>query len=66
MVYLDIYDDGKAFWIAREYYWDSVESLTPKMTKKQISEAQALALNWLKQHPRDPEKSLDHIYYKPE
>jgi len=22
MVFLDIYDDGRLFWIAREYYWD--------------------------------------------
>ncbi|MBA3912968.1 MAG: hypothetical protein H0X25_03715 [Acidobacteriales bacterium] len=24
MVFLDIYDDGKIFWVAREYHWDSV------------------------------------------
>jgi PBSX family phage terminase large subunit len=24
MVFLDIYDDGKVIWVAREYYWDSV------------------------------------------
>jgi PBSX family phage terminase large subunit len=23
MVFLDIYDDGRVFWVAREYYWDS-------------------------------------------
>ena len=22
MVFLDIYDDGKLFWVAREYYWN--------------------------------------------
>jgi TPR repeat protein len=47
---------------AKEY----LESLTPKMTEHQISHAQALALDWLKQHPRDPEKSLDHVHYKPD
>jgi PBSX family phage terminase large subunit len=24
MVFLDIYDDGQLFWVAREYYWDSI------------------------------------------
>jgi TPR repeat protein len=45
---------------------DYLLSLTPKMTEHQISEAQVLALDWLKQHPRDPEKSVDHIVYKPD
>ena len=30
MVFLDIYDDGKLFWITREYYWDSVVEMRQK------------------------------------
>ena len=30
MVFLDIYDDGKLFWVAREYYWDSGEQMRQK------------------------------------
>ena len=30
MVFLDIYDDGKLFWVAREYYWDSIEQMRQK------------------------------------
>jgi PBSX family phage terminase large subunit len=30
MVFLDIYDDGKVFWITREYYWDSVVQMRQK------------------------------------
>jgi len=30
MVFLDIYDDGKVFWILREYYWDSVAQMEQK------------------------------------
>jgi PBSX family phage terminase large subunit len=30
MVFLDIYDDGKLFWVAREYYWDSVVEMRQK------------------------------------
>jgi PBSX family phage terminase large subunit len=30
MVFLDIYDDGKVFWIVREYYWDSVAQMRQK------------------------------------
>jgi hypothetical protein len=26
-VFLDIYDDGKIFWVAREYYWDSAAQM---------------------------------------
>jgi uncharacterized protein len=44
----------------------NLEGLTAEMTEHQISEAQSLALEWLKRQPRDPEKSLDHIYYKPQ
>jgi PBSX family phage terminase large subunit len=34
MVFLDIYDDGKWFWVVREYYWDS----TVKMRQKTDAE----------------------------
>jgi hypothetical protein len=30
MVFLDIYDDGKLFWVVREYYWDSIERMRQK------------------------------------
>jgi PBSX family phage terminase large subunit len=30
MVFLDIYDDGKLFWVTREYYWDSVSEMRQK------------------------------------
>jgi PBSX family phage terminase large subunit len=30
MVFLDIYDDGKLFWVTREYYWDSVAEMRQK------------------------------------
>jgi PBSX family phage terminase large subunit len=30
MVFLDIYDDGKLFWVAREYYWDSAVEMRQK------------------------------------
>jgi hypothetical protein len=30
MVFLDIYDDGKVFWIVREYYWDSAVQMRQK------------------------------------
>ena len=30
MVFLDIYDDGQLFWIAREYYWDSTVEMRQK------------------------------------
>ena len=30
MVFLDIYDDGKLYWITREYYWDSAKQLRQK------------------------------------
>jgi PBSX family phage terminase large subunit len=30
MVFLDIYDDGKVFWVVREYYWDSVVQMRQK------------------------------------
>jgi PBSX family phage terminase large subunit len=30
MVFLDIYDDGRKFWLVREYYWDSVVQMRQK------------------------------------
>lgn len=30
MVFLDIYDDSNFFWVAREYYWDSVAEMKQK------------------------------------
>jgi hypothetical protein len=30
VVFLDIYDDGKTFWVAREYYWDSAQTMRQK------------------------------------
>jgi PBSX family phage terminase large subunit len=30
MVFLDIYDDGKIFWVTREYYWDSGAEMRQK------------------------------------
>lgn len=30
MVFLDIYDDAKHFWVAREYYWDSAVQMRQK------------------------------------
>ena len=30
MVFLDIYDDGKLYWITREYYWDSAKQMRQK------------------------------------
>jgi PBSX family phage terminase large subunit len=30
MVFLDIYDDGKLFWVTREYYWDSAVEMRQK------------------------------------
>lgn len=30
MVFLDIYDDGKRFWVVNEYYWDSAEQMRQK------------------------------------
>lgn len=30
MVFLDIYDDGRLFWVAREYYWDSAIEMRQK------------------------------------
>jgi PBSX family phage terminase large subunit len=30
MVFLDIYDDGRLFWVTREYYWDSAAEMRQK------------------------------------
>jgi PBSX family phage terminase large subunit len=30
MVFLDIYDDGKIYWVTREYYWDSAATTRQK------------------------------------
>jgi PBSX family phage terminase large subunit len=30
MVFLDIYDEGKLFWVVREYYWDSAVQMRQK------------------------------------
>lgn len=30
MVFLDIFDDGKVFWVVREYYWDSAVQMRQK------------------------------------
>ncbi len=30
MGFLDVYDDGKLFWVAREYYWDSIAQMRQK------------------------------------
>lgn len=30
MVFLDIYDDGRLFWVTREYYWDSAVEMRQK------------------------------------
>jgi PBSX family phage terminase large subunit len=30
MVFLDIYDDGKLYWVTREYYWDSSKQMRQK------------------------------------
>ena len=30
MVFLDIYDDGRLFWVVREYYWDSAVQMRQK------------------------------------
>jgi PBSX family phage terminase large subunit len=30
MVFLDVYDDGKLYWVVREYYWDSAKQMRQK------------------------------------
>lgn len=76
-----MYSDGKGVRrdLVKAYMWvvvagsgkhpdaqAALETLTDNMNKRQISAAQALALKWTREHPRDPEKSLDHIEYKPQ
>jgi TPR repeat protein len=76
-----MYSDGRGVQrdLVKAYMWLAVagsgkhpdaqgalETLTNNMNKRQISAAQALALKWMQEHPRDPEKSLDHIIYEPE
>jgi PBSX family phage terminase large subunit len=38
MVFLDIYDDGKLFWVAREYYWDSVAEMRQKTDAEYVDD----------------------------
>jgi TPR repeat protein len=43
-----------------------LQSLTANMTNNQISNVQALAMNRMQEHLRDPERNLNHIIYKPQ
>lgn len=38
MVFLDIYDDGRFFWVAREYYWDSVTEMRQKTDAEYVDD----------------------------
>jgi phage terminase large subunit len=38
MVFLDIYDDGKLFWVVREYYWDSAAQLRQKTDAEYVDD----------------------------
>ncbi len=38
MVFLDIYDDGKIFWVAREYYWDSIVQMRQKTDAEYVDD----------------------------
>ena len=38
MVFLDIYDDGKLFWVAREYYWDSAAEMRQKTDEEYVND----------------------------
>jgi PBSX family phage terminase large subunit len=38
MVYLDIYDDGKIFWVVREYYWDSMVQMRQKTDAEYVGD----------------------------
>lgn len=38
MVFLDIYDDGRIFWVAREYYWDSAETMRQKTDAEYVDD----------------------------
>ncbi len=76
-----MYSDGRGVRrdLVKAYMWIAVaasgkhpdalaalDAVTDKMNNRQISAAQALALKWTQEHPRDPEKSLDHIEYNPQ
>jgi hypothetical protein len=38
MVFLDIYDDGKVFWLVREYYWDSAVQMRQKTDAEYVDD----------------------------
>lgn len=38
MVFLDIYDDGKFFWVVREYYWDSAVEFRQKTDAEYVDD----------------------------
>jgi len=38
MVFLDIYDDGRVFWVAREYYWDSLVEMRQKTDAEYVDD----------------------------
>jgi PBSX family phage terminase large subunit len=38
MVFLDIYDDGKIFWVTREYYWDSAVEMRQKTDAEYVDD----------------------------
>jgi phage terminase large subunit len=38
MVFLDIYDDGKVFWVTREYYWDSAAEMRQKTDAEYVDD----------------------------
>ena len=38
MVFLDIYDDGKLFWVVREYYWDSTVEMRQKTDAEYVQD----------------------------
>lgn len=38
MVFLDIYDDGRQFWVAREYYWDSAKQMRQKTDAEYVDD----------------------------
>ena len=38
MVFLDIYDDGKLFWVVREYYWDSLLEMRQKTDAEYVDD----------------------------
>ncbi|HXC43332.1 MAG TPA: PBSX family phage terminase large subunit, partial [Candidatus Dormibacteraeota bacterium] len=38
MVFLDVYDDGRCFWIVREYYWDSAVQMRQKTDAEYVDD----------------------------